>query len=98
MYFYSHLSRKTKKIDDIDSFRWWAVLTFGGMRGGLSILMIFILALAIPDYKYLEELKAIVFNVVFLITFIYTPILIFIFKKYSKKFDNEYNYEIKHNK
>ncbi len=98
MYFYSHLSRKTKKIDNISSFRWWSVLTFWWMRWGLSILMIFILSLAIPDYKHLEELQAIVFNVVFLITFTYTPILIFIFKKYSKKFDCEYTYEIKHSK
>ena len=96
MYFYSHISKKTKKIENIESFRWWAVLTFGWMRWGLSVLMIFILASAIPDYKYLDELKAIVFNVVFLITFIYTPILIFIFKKYKKDFDKEYEYEKKH--
>ena len=96
MYFYSHLSKKTKKIESINSFRWWAVLTFGWMRWGLSVLMIFILASAIPDYKYMEELKAIVFNVVFLITFIYTPILIYIFRKYKKDFDKEYEYELRH--
>ena len=96
MYFYSHLSKKTKKIESIDSFRWWAVLTFGWMRWGLSVLMIFILASAIPDYEYMQELEAIVFNVVFLITFIYTPILIYIFKKYKKDFDKEYEYELKH--
>jgi len=96
MYLYSHLSVKTKKIDNIDSVRWWAVLTFGWMRGGLSVLMIFILAAAVPDYQYMQELEAIVFNVVFLITFIYTPILIFIFKKYEKSFNKEYEYEIEH--
>ncbi len=96
MYVYSHISRQTKKINNINSFRWWAVLTFGWMRWWLSVLMIFMLASAIPDYKYMQELEAIVFNVVFLITFIYTPILIYIFKKYKKDFDYEYEYEIKH--
>jgi Kef-type K+ transport system membrane component KefB len=57
--------------------------------------MIFILAEAIPDYEYLEEITAIVFNVVFLITFIYTPILIAIFKKYKSDFDIEYKAEKK---
>jgi len=96
MYFYSKLSVKTKKIDDIDNVRWWAVLTFGWMRWWLSVLMIFILASAIPDYEYMQELEAIVFNVVFLITFIYTPILIYIFKKWEKDFQKEYEYEKKH--
>jgi len=96
MYVYSHLSVKTKKIEDIRSVRWWAVLTFGWMRWGLSVLMIFILASAIPDYEHMQELEAIVFNVVFLITFIYTPILIYIFKKYKKEFEKEYEYEKKH--
>jgi len=96
MYFYSSLSTKTKKIENIDSIRWWAVLTFGWMRWGLSVLMIFILASAIPDYEYMQELEAIVFNVVFLITFIYTPILIYIFKKWEKDFQKEYEYEKKH--
>ena len=96
MYFYSHLSVKTKKIEDINNARWWAVLTFGWMRWGLSVLMIFILASAIPDYEYMQELEAIVFNVVFLITFIYTPILIYIFKKFKKEFNKEYEYEKKH--
>jgi len=58
--------------------------------------MIFILASALPDYEYMQEFEAIVFNVVFLITFTYTPILIFIFKKYEKLFDKEYSYELKH--
>ena len=96
MYLYSHLSVKTKKIDNIDNVRWWAVLTFGWMRGWLSVLMIFILASALPDYEYMQEFEAIVFNVVFLITFTYTPILIFIFKKYEKLFYKEYSYELKH--
>ncbi len=96
MYFYSLLSVQTKKIDNIDSVRWWAVLTFGWMRGWLSVLMIFMLASAVHDYEYMQELEAIVFNVVFLITFIYTPILIYIFKKYEKLFDKEYAYEKKH--
>ena len=93
MYFYSHISTKTKKIENISSKRWWAILTFWWMRWGISILMIFILASIIPDYKYMEELEAIVFNIVFLITFIYTPILIFIFKKYKKEFNKEYEEE-----
>ncbi len=97
MYFYSYLSKVTKKIDEINSVRWWAVLTFGWMRWWLSVLMIFMLVSAIPDYKYIQELEAIVFNVVFLITFIYTPILIYIFKKYEKDFKKEYEYEKKHN-
>jgi hypothetical protein len=49
--------------------------------------MVFILKSAIPDYEYIKVFEAIVFNVVFLITFIYTPILIFIFKKYKKLFE-----------
>ncbi len=96
MYIYSYISRKTNKIDRIDNVRWWAVLTFGWMRWGLSVLMIFILASEIPNYRYMQELEAIVFNVVFLITFIYTPILIYIFKKWRKDFEKEYSYEEKH--
>jgi hypothetical protein len=98
MYLYSHLSKTTKKIDNIDNFRWWAVLTFGWMRWGLSILMIFILWEAIPTYEFLQELEAIVFMVVFLITFTYTPILIYIFSKYEKQFTKEYQYELSHEK
>ena len=96
MYFYSHLSKVSKKIDSIDNVRWWAVLTFWWMRWGLSVLMIFMIAAAIPNYQYMQELEAIVFNVVFLITFTYTPILIYIFKRYKKDFDKEYEYEVKH--
>lgn len=58
--------------------------------------MIFMIAAAIPNYQYMQELEAIVFNVVFLITFTYTPILIYIFKRYKKDFDKEYEYEVKH--
>ncbi len=71
---FAWLANRTAKMADIN-FRWWAVLTFAGIKGGLSIVM---LTMIPPTFEYLEMFKAVVIGVIMLSTFIYSAILILI--------------------
>ncbi|MEA3387620.1 MAG: hypothetical protein U9Q66_04550, partial [Patescibacteria group bacterium] len=94
MYFiYMPLSRKTEKIVEVNSLRWWTVLTFGGIRGPLSILMVLGLSVLVPNYEHLHILEALVFNSVVLVMVVYTPILIITFWLWGDKFKHEYDLE-----
>ena len=82
---FAWLANKTDKMVDI-SFRWWGVLTFAGIKGGLSIVM---LTMIPASFEYLEMFKAVVVGVIMLSTFIYAGMLIFIIGKNKESFRAE---------
>ncbi|MDD4979257.1 MAG: cation:proton antiporter [Gallionella sp.] len=82
---FAWLANKTDKMVDI-SFRWWGVLTFAGIKGGLSIVMITMIP---ASFEYLEMFKAVVIGVIMLSTFIYSGVLIFIIGKNKERFRAE---------
>ena len=76
------IANKTSKMVDV-SFRWWGVLTFAGIKGGLSIVM---LTMIPPTFEYLEMFTAVVVGVVLLSTFIYSGVLLFIIGVNKRQF------------
>lgn len=71
---FAWLSNTTDKMVDIN-LRWWSVLTFAGIKGGLSIVMITMIP---ASFEHLEMFKAVVIGVIVLSTFIYSGALIYI--------------------
>jgi CPA1 family monovalent cation:H+ antiporter len=66
------IANRTEKMADI-GLRWWSVLTFAGIKGGLSIVMITMIPASFP---HLEMFKAVVIGVIMLSTFIYAAALL----------------------
>lgn len=85
-------SRFTKKIPTI-SFNWFVVLNLAGIKGGLSIVMLHMLTIAIPNFEHLELFTAIVSGVIILSILIYIPLLIIFITLNKKKFEQEYEAE-----
>jgi len=79
------VSNMTKKMTDI-GVRWWSVLLFAGIKGGLSIVMIQMLP---EEFAYREMFEAIVIGVILLSTFIYALVLVGIISFNKKSFDEE---------
>jgi len=79
------LTKHTSKMRTVN-YRWWAVLTFAGIKGGLSIVMLMMIP---PTFEHFEMFKAIVIGVVLLSTFIYSVILIAVIALYSDEFARE---------
>jgi len=79
------VSNMTKKMTDI-GFRWWSVLLFAGIKGGLSIVMIQMLP---QGFEYREMFEAIVIGVILLSTFIYSLTLVAIISFNKEAFNNE---------
>jgi CPA1 family monovalent cation:H+ antiporter len=79
---FAWLSNSTEKMADIN-FRWWGVLTFAGIKGGLSIVMLTMIPASFP---YLEMFKAVVIGVVVLSTFTYSGVLLIIIGSNREKF------------
>jgi CPA1 family monovalent cation:H+ antiporter len=71
---FAFITRRTHKMADIN-FRWWGVLTFAGIKGGLSVVMLMMIP---ADFAHLEMFKAIVIGVILLSTFVYSAILLMI--------------------
>jgi monovalent cation:H+ antiporter, CPA1 family len=74
MVLFAWISNQTVKMADIN-FRWWGVLTFAGIKGGLSIVM---LTMIPASFEHLEMFKAVVIGVIMLSTFIYSGLLLII--------------------
>ena len=74
MALFAWISNQTGKMSDIN-FRRWGVLTFAGIKGGLSIVM---LTMIPSSFEYLEMFKAVVIGVIMLSTFIYSGVLLMI--------------------
>ncbi|OIQ96678.1 Na(+)/H(+) antiporter NhaG [mine drainage metagenome] len=79
---FAWLANRTDKMVDIN-FRWWGVLTFAGIKGGLSIVM---LTMIPSTFEYLEMFKAVVIGVVMLSTFIYSGVLLVLISRNQAQF------------
>lgn len=79
---FAWIANRTEKMSNI-SFRWWGVLTFAGIKGGLSIVM---LTMIPASFEYLEMFKAVVIGVIMLSTFLYSGALIFIIGSNKERF------------
>ena len=82
---FGYVSNQTKKMTDI-SMRWWSVLLFAGIKGGLSIVMLQMLP---TGFEHKEMFDAIVIGVILLSTFVYALILVGIIVLNKSKFDKE---------
>lgn len=84
------VSNMTKKMTDI-GIRWWSVLLFAGIKGGLSIVMLQMLP---AGFEHKEMFNAIVIGVILLSTFVYATILVGIILLNKKSFDEEVRVEV----
>ena len=84
------VSNMTKKMTDIGP-RWWSVLLFAGIKGGLSIVMLQMLP---EGFAHQEMFNAIVIGVILLSTFVYATILVGIILLNKKSFDEEVANEV----
>lgn len=73
--------------------RWTTVLSFAGIKGGLSIVM---LTMIPTSFEHLEMFKAIVIGVIMLSTFIYAAVLIFYIDRHQATFLLEQEAEGEH--
>jgi len=84
------VSNLTKTMTNI-GVRWWSVLLFAGIKGGLSIVMLQML----PDgFAHQEMFNAIVIGVILLSTFVYATALVSIIMLNKKRFDKEVEAEV----
>jgi len=84
------VSNMTKQMTNI-GFRWWSVLLFAGIKGGLSIVMLQMLPVG---FEHKEMFDAIVIGVILLSTFVYATILVGIILFNKKSFDEEVSREV----
>ncbi|MDQ6953255.1 MAG: cation:proton antiporter [Mariprofundaceae bacterium] len=82
---FAWVTNQTDKMTDV-SFRWWGILTFAGIKGGLSVVMLMMIP---ASFEHLEMFKAVVIGVILLSTFIYSTILIAIISKNQAMFSKE---------
>jgi len=76
------ITNQTTKMTNVN-FRWWGILTFAGIKGGLSIVMLMMIP---PSFEHLEMFKAVVIGVIILSTFIYSACLIVLIAKNREAF------------
>jgi monovalent cation:H+ antiporter, CPA1 family len=89
---FAWITNKTHKMTDVN-FRWGTVLSFAGIKGGLSIVM---LTMIPSSFEHLEMFKAIVIGVIMLSTFVYSTILIAYINRHKAIFLLEKNAELNH--
>jgi len=82
---FAMITNKTTKMTTVN-FRWWGVLTFAGIKGGLSIVMLMMIP---AGFEYIEMFTAVVVGVIMLSTFIYSGILIALIGKNAEIFRQE---------
>lgn len=87
------VSNKSSLMKTKVSRHWWAVLTFAGSKGAISILMVHM----IPDsFQYKHMFEVIVIGNIILSTFIYAGILAVVIPMNKLKFDKEVAAEADH--
>ncbi len=79
------ITTQTRRMTRIN-FRWWGILTFAGIKGGLSVVMVMLIP---ADFPHLEMFKAIVVGVVVLSTFVYSLILLALISANREAFRRE---------
>ena len=82
---FGFLSNVTNKMQNI-SIHWYKILVFGGVKGGLSILMLHLMP---KGFEHKEMFEAIVIGVILLSTFIYPLMLTLTMKLYQRKFEED---------
>lgn len=82
---FAWITNQTGKMHDVN-WRWSTVLSFAGIKGGLSIVM---LTMIPASFAHLEMFKAIVIGVILLSTFVYSVILILFINKHQERFISE---------
>jgi CPA1 family monovalent cation:H+ antiporter len=92
MALFALFSNRSAKMTDI-SFRWWSVLLFAGIKGGLSIVMLQMLP---ADFAHKEMFEAIVVGVILLSTLLYALALVVIISWNKRVFEKEYAMERHH--
>ena len=92
MALFALLSNKREDMTDI-SFRWWSVLLFAGIKGGLSIVMLQMLP---ENFAHREMFEAIVVGVILLSTILYAFALVVIISLNKTSFAQEYAHEHHH--
>jgi len=86
---FSFISRASDRITNVN-YRWWAVLTFSGIKGGLSIIMVHHL----PDtFVYKEMFTQVVMGVILLSIFVYAAGLIAVIAYYKDAFKKDLELE-----
>ncbi len=83
------LTLHVRRMTDVN-FRWWGVLTFAGIKGGLSIVM---LSMIPRDFPFLDMFRAVVVGVVLLSTFLYSLILLILSGTNAEQFRLELSSE-----
>ncbi len=81
---FSYFVKKYNFIKEMD-FKWYLILNFAGIKGGLSIVMLHILFQHFPNFEYKEMFESIVIGVILLTTFVFVPILMLVSKKIMKE-------------
>jgi len=90
---FAYISNKSSLAKAKVSKHWWAVLTFAGSKGAISILMVHM----IPDsFQYKHMFEVIVIGNIILSTFIYAGILAVVIPMNKLKFDKEVAAEADH--
>ncbi|MDQ7004575.1 MAG: cation:proton antiporter [Ghiorsea sp.] len=79
------ITNKTTKMTNVN-FRWWGVLTFAGIKGGLSIVMLMMIP---AGFEHIEMFTAVVVGVIMLSTFVYSTILLIIIGQNAEVFRQE---------
>lgn len=82
---FAFLTRHVRRMAGVN-FRWWGVLTFAGIKGGLSIVM---LSMIPDDFPFLDMFKAVVIGMVLMSTFLYSLILLALIGRYAEVFREE---------
>jgi len=79
------ITNRTTHMTNVN-FRWWGILTFAGIKGGLSVVMLMMIP---AGFEHLEMFKAVVIGVIMLSTFIYSGILLAIIAVNKETFARE---------
>ena len=87
---FAFISNSTQKMTDI-GLRWWSILLFAGIKGGLSIVMLQMLP---KGFEHKEMFDAIVIGVILLSTVVYALTLVGIIIGNKRSFDREVDAEI----
>lgn len=90
-----YISGITSKIPNLD-IKGWLVLSFAGIKGGLSIVMLHMLANTVKDFQHMELFVSVVTGVILLSMFIYTVGLVTTILVNKKEFIKEVKEETHH--
>ncbi len=86
---FSFITRSSERMTNVN-YRWWAILTLSGIKGGLSIIMVHHL----PDtFVYKEMFTQVVMGVILLSIFVYAAGLIAVIAYYKDAFKKDMELE-----